>query len=141
MRPVASDGAIVAERALALVGTRYRPQGRSKRAGLDCVGVAAAALALDPERLCFGYALRGSSLAEIETELSANGLMRVWARRAGDLIVFQPGPVQLHLGICTAAGFVHADAGLRRVVERPWPAPWPIAGIWRAAAPPQCGDS
>ena len=28
-------------------------------------------------------------------------------------------------------GFVHADAQLRRVVERPGEPPWPVIGIWR----------
>lgn len=136
----AHRGAIVAERARTLVGARYRPQGRHRSDGLDCVGVAAAALALDCERLPALYALRGPGLAEIEAELSASALVQVSTPEAGDVLVFQTGPVQLHLGICTGSGFVHADAGLRRVVERPLPAPWPIAGVWRAADPVRSGD-
>jgi hypothetical protein len=38
---------------------------------------------------------------------------------------------QIHLGIRTAAGFVHADASLRRVVETPGMPEWPILGVYR----------
>ncbi|PTW48809.1 hypothetical protein C8J25_101308 [Sphingomonas faeni] len=51
------------------------------------------------------------------------------AQRAVKLVV--EGPGQVHLGIRTAAGFVHADASLRRVVERPGMPPWPLIGVWR----------
>jgi hypothetical protein len=30
-------------------------------------------------------------------------------------------------------GIIHADAQLRRVVERPGPLPWPEIGRWRLA--------
>jgi hypothetical protein len=32
-------------------------------------------------------------------------------------------------------GWVHAHAGLRRVVHMPGPSPWPIIALWRF-----CGD-
>jgi hypothetical protein len=41
--------------------------------------------------------------------------------------------MQLHMVVITPGAFVHADASLRRVVERPLPIPWPIVGVWRAA--------
>ena len=41
------------------------------------------------------------------------------------------GPGQLHLGVWTGEGLVHADAGLRRVVERPGVPPWRVLGMWR----------
>ena len=50
---------------------------------------------------------------------------------AGDVLLMAAGPGQIHLGIRTAGGFVHADAGLRRVVERPGMPPWPLTGVWR----------
>jgi hypothetical protein len=49
----------------------------------------------------------------------------------GDLLLVRPGAGQLHLMIRTHAGAVHADAALRRVVERPGAAPWPLVGAWR----------
>ena len=42
-----------------------------------------------------------------------------------------PADDQLHLGILTRQGFVHADACLRRVVETPGAPSWPVAGIYR----------
>jgi hypothetical protein len=51
---------------------------------------------------------------------------------AGDVLVLAPRRDQIHLGVFTGIGLVHADAGLRRVVERPLPLPWPILGIWRS---------
>ena len=38
---------------------------------------------------------------------------------------------QLHLGVRTRCGFVHAHAGLRRVVETPGMPEWPIAAVYR----------
>ena len=61
------------------------------------------------------------------------GLRRV--RRdpaAGDLVLLKSGPAQCHLAVMTAAGFVHAHAGVGRVVETPGPSPWPVLAIWEA---------
>jgi murein DD-endopeptidase / murein LD-carboxypeptidase len=119
----------VVERARALIGIRFRPQGRSPATGLDCIGVAAAAIDVrDPPR---DYALRGGSAARLGAALAAAGLRPVAAGRPGDVLVLAPGPAQLHLGILPGDRLVPADAGLRRVVERPGPAPWPILSIWR----------
>ena len=119
----------VVARARALIGVRFRPQGRSTTGGLDCIGVAAAAIdARDPPR---DYAMRGGSAGRLAAGLAAAGLRRVEAAVPGDVLVLAPGPGQLHLGIVTETGFVHGDAGLRRVVERPGPPPWPITSIWR----------
>lgn len=119
----------VVERARGLLGTRFRPQGRDPGAGLDCVGVAVHALGVAGVRS--DYRLRGGSPSELAVELEQAGLTRVASRAVGDLLVLSAGPQQLHLGIWTGSGLVHADAGLRRVVERPGPPPWPVLGAWR----------
>lgn len=119
----------VVAKAQALIGVRFRPQGRSATSGLDCIGVVAAAI--DAPNPPADYALRGGSAARLADGLAAAGLRRVAAALPGDVLVLVPGPAQLHLGIFTGGGLVHGDAGLRRVVERPGPPPWPIAGIWR----------
>jgi cell wall-associated NlpC family hydrolase len=119
----------VVQRARSLIGVRFRPQGRSPASGLDCIGVVAAAV--EAPAPPGDYALRGGSAARLAEALAAAGLCRVEAAAAGDVVVLAPGQGQLHLAVLTATGLVHGDAGLRRVVERPGPPPWPIASIWR----------
>jgi len=119
----------IVARARVLLGVRFRPQGRSAATGLDCVGLAAAAAGV--ERVRQDYALRGGSLARLNAGLAAAGLKQEEAARPGDILVMAAGPAQLHLGIFTGAGIIHADAALRRIVERPGPAPWQVLGIWR----------
>lgn len=124
---MANDGASVVARARALIGTRFRPQGRGD-AGLDCIGLAAAAL---NRRAPDDYPQRGGSLELLAAALRVAGLKPRRGRRAGDLLAMRSGPEQLHLGIWTGEGIVHADARLRRIVERPGEPPWPVIGIWR----------
>ena len=53
----------------------------------------------------------------------------------GDLLLVNPGPAQVHLLVFAGTrGFIHAHAGLGRVVRTPAPCPWSIAIIWRLAA-------
>jgi hypothetical protein len=53
----------------------------------------------------------------------------------GDVVMFQVGPNQFHLAIAArCGGFVHAHAGLRRVVLTSPPAEWRVAGHWRLSA-------
>ena len=128
-------GIDIAARACALVGTRFRPQGREPRHGLDCVGTAAFACGIPSERVPRDYALRGQKLAQIEHQLCDLGCRPVVGHvlELGDVVVCRAGPAQFHLVIITPFGFVHADAGLRRVVQRPYPIPWTLAGAWRLA--------
>ena len=116
-------------RARALIGTRFRPQGRNDGEGLDCVGVVAAAIGV--RNAPRDYAMRGGSAGRLATELDAAGLHPVESMEPGDVLVLEPGPAQLHLGLFTGTGLIHGDAGLRRVVERPLPLAWPLLGIWR----------
>jgi len=130
---MSARGHRIVARARALVGTRYRPQGRDPRFGLDCVGTAAAAAGIEAATLRRDYPLRGPRLAEVEEGLTDLGCFPVpWqSTEPGDVIVCRPGPDQIHLAVATEDGFVHADAGLRRIVERPGPVPWPLLGVWR----------
>ena len=116
-------------RARLCVGVRFRPQGRSLEHGLDCVGLVAIALRARDVRS--DYALRGGSIATIEAGLAAAGMAAVDVPHPGDVLVLRAGPEQWHLGIATDAGFIHADAGLRCVVETPGTPVWPQAGVWR----------
>ena len=118
----------IVARARALIGTSFRAQGRGGD-GLDCVGLVAAALGRGGVRR--DYALRGGCADALGAGLAAAGLARVEEAAAGDVIALRAGPGQLHLGLWTGDGLVHADAGLRRVVERPGEVPWPVLGVWR----------
>lgn len=126
---------IHADRALALVGVPFRPQGREAGRGLDCAGLAMAAFDLPPGLVRADYRLRGDHRAEIEDGLRRH-FRRVSGRqsKAGDLMLLSVSKDQCHLAVLTAAGFVHADARLRRVVETPGAPPWPIIGIYRRRA-------
>jgi len=127
---------VVVTAARAAVGAPFRLHGRDPSYGLDCVGLAAQALAAGgfdgpvPE----GYALRGGEAGTIAAMIAASGLAIVADTRAGDLMLCASGPGQLHLAIDSGAGFIHADAMLRRVIERPGPVPWPV--ILRLRLPP-----
>lgn len=120
----------VAEAARALIGTRFQAQGRGAD-GVDCVGLAAAALRAGGYAgpVPRGYRLRGGDPAAVTALLDAE-LARSDGAGAGDLLLCASGPGQLHLAIRVAGGIVHADAGLGRVVERPGDAPWPVIGAW-----------
>lgn len=123
-----AGGEVVAARARSLVGVRFRLHGRDPAMGLDCVGVVALATGLNAPT---GYALRGGSADGWSALLDNAGLERVRTARAGDVVLAEAGAGQFHLVMTTRSGFVHADAGLRRVVERPGAVPWPIVGRWR----------
>lgn len=125
MRPKAET---IVARARALVGIRFRPQGRSPETGLDCVGLVAAAIGADDAPR--DYALRSAPRERLVAALDARG-RRVGTPRPGDVLAMQTGPSQLHLGIMSEVGLIHGDAGLRRVVERPGPVPWPLLDAWR----------
>lgn len=115
------------------VGARFRLHGRDPVGGFDCVGLAAFALAgggfegMVPS----GYRLRGGDRERVVALIADLGLKAVVEGRAGDLALALSGPGQMHLAILTESGFVHADAVLRRVVERPGAVPWPMIGCWR----------
>lgn len=119
-----------AERARALVGTPFRPQGRSA-VGLDCIGVAIATYGLQQVRR--NYRLRGNHERKVRDYL--RGRFRQVASpqmRPGDLMLMRVADDQIHLGVRTHEGFVHAHAGLRRVVETPGNPEWPLIGVYRA---------
>lgn len=123
---------INADRAQALVGTRFRPQGRTPEHGLDCVGLLLCAFDLPRDLVRSDYRLRGEYRAEIEHGLRQNfrRIPKKW-RRDGDVMLFGVARDQLHLAIGTDAGFVHADARLGHVVETPGDPPWPLLGLYR----------
>jgi len=121
----------VVRRARALIGVRFRPQGRDRQAGLDCIGVVAMAFGLTAVRRDYG--LRSGDAVELNGEFAASGFLPIAATQAGpgDVLLVQAGHRQLHVVILTPEGYLHADAGLRRVVEVPTAVAWPVVGAWR----------
>lgn len=118
----------VIARARGCVGVRFRAQGCDPRHGLDCVGLVAVALA---RRVPADHPMRCADVARIARGAARLGLVRVSGSRAGDVVLFETGPGQLHLAIRSNDGIIHADASARRVVERPGDAPWPVRSAWR----------
>ena len=131
-RLATGSGERVAAAALAAVGARFRLHGREPASGLDCVGLAAWALRAGGYAgdVPTGYGLRGGDPVGITAMLDA-GLPRAGNERVGDVLLMRTGPGQVHLGVWTAAGLVHADASLKRVVVRPGAVEWTVLGRWR----------
>lgn len=126
-------GAELALAAEALVGCAFRLHGRDPATGLDCVGLLAAALG---RPLPGGYRLRMRALPDLSGVAEGCGFVAAAGGiESGDVLIVRIGPCQFHLLIAASpARFIHAHAGLRRVV--PWDAPldWPVVHHWRLAA-------
>lgn len=122
-------GKVHVERARALLGTRFRPQGRGAE-GVDCVGLILIAFGIAPDAVRRNYMLRGAHLDELQ-EVILRFFRKVRHARLGDLLLLAPSADQYHLAIHSGEGHIHADAGLRRVVETPGAPRWPIVGIYR----------
>lgn len=128
-------GLELAHAAETLAGAPFRLHGRDPALGLDCVGVVAAAFAragvpAEAPRL---YALRNAAIHQALAFAQRAGLTDCdGAVEAGDVLLVRPGPAQHHLLIAAERGrFIHAHAGLRRVVAMPGPLPWPTLRHWR----------
>ena len=118
--------------ARALVGVRFRPQGRSPELGLDCVGLVLCAFALPDDLVRRDYRMRGDHRGEMLAAL-AKSFRRIARarRRRGDVVLLKVAKEQLHLAILTERGFVHADARRGKVVESHGTPPWPILAAFR----------
>ena len=119
----------IVARARACVGARFKLQGRDPAFGLDCVGLAGWAFEVAADG---GYGLRGGDPDAIAARVEAAGVVpiAVAGAGAGDLVLIAAAPRQYHLAVLTESGFVHAHAGLRRVVETPG-RPDAVVRAWR----------
>ena len=127
-----------------LVGIPFRLQGRDPSTGLDCIGLVLASLAAAeiPLTLPADYRPQRRGFALPYEALAAAGLIAIRApRRAGDVLLLETGPAQVHAAVAVSRHrIVHAHAGRRRVVESPLPDHWRVLACWRPAANPQ-GDT
>ena len=127
----------LADAALTLIGAPFRLHGRDPATGLDCIGVFSAALAICGVRVRLPntYRLRGATLPDLARFAQHLDFERTTAAvQRGDVLFARPGPVQFHLMIATGGErYVHAHAGLRRVVLSPRPADWLVEQVWRSS--------
>lgn len=132
-------GEALAAAALTLEGVPWRLHGRDPLHGLDCIGLLSAAMAQagQPIVLPGGYPLRLTRLDGWLPDPRPLGFTGATGPvRPGDVVLTRPGPAQFHLAIAlTGDGreWIHAHAGLRRVVRSPDLTGTPIAR-WRLTA-------
>lgn len=130
-------GAAIAAAAQSQIGVSFRLHGRTPGLMLDCVGLVQAALTSAGYAACAptNYALRGDFVALASEYLATSGLTQQSQTEIllGDIVLVQCAPVQNHLIIAANGGFVHAHAGLRRIVFTPGEIPWPKLQIWRGS--------
>ncbi|MEY2943364.1 MAG: hypothetical protein RLY97_1378 [Pseudomonadota bacterium] len=135
MRVEQGFGQSLAGAAEALIGCRFRLYGRDPASGLDCVGVLAAALKSVGGVADFpcDYALRMRDVVGFVAQAEGLGFAAVVGEIArDDAVMVQVGPHQFHLAIAAGAGeFIHAHAGLRRVVKAALLPEWEMVGHWR----------
>lgn len=113
-------GDVLAAEAEKLVGRRYRLHGRDPRSGIDCIGLLGAAMAGAGRCIVLptGYPLRLNTLHRWLPDPKSLGFAATDGPfEAGDVVLTSPGPGQVHLAITgPRLTWIHADAGLRRVV-------------------------
>lgn len=120
----------IVKRARSLIGCRFRPQGRDPTLGLDCVGLVTHVFAIPTDLVRRDYRLRGRHRQELESEL-ARFLSPVANARPGDVLLCEVAARQMHLAIHCGGSFIHADAGLRLIVETPGKPRWPVVAAFR----------
>ena len=130
-------GADLARAAQDLIGAPFRLHGRDPASGLDCVGLLGAAMAACGQAISLptGYTLRLHDPAPWLLDPAALGFTATSAPiTPGDVVLLQLGAAQFHLAIAaTPRGWIHAHAGLRRVVLTPQLPEARIAHHWRRA--------
>lgn len=131
-------GLALARAAQSLIGIPFRLHGRDPATGLDCVGLLDAAMRLNGRHpaLPNGYTLRSLRCDGAETIAATCGFVPARGSSGpGDVLLVRSAPCQFHLLISatTPGAFVHAHAGLRRVVLGQIRADWPVTSHWRLA--------
>jgi cell wall-associated NlpC family hydrolase len=128
------SGVDLARAARALVGSAYRRDGRDPATGLDCVGVVAAALAaIGRAPLPPRSTQRRRALPDLDAIAADAGLQEITDDvTAGDILLVRCAPLQWHALVAVEPDrFVHAHAGLRRVVLGPADPAWTTTAHWR----------
>lgn len=120
------------------LGCPFRLHGRDPDTGLDCVGLVLCGLKLAGLKSVAPayYGLRNTNCEKQLAAIPASGFAPISEKpECGDLLVVHPGPAQWHLLVVTQGQqYVHAHAGLRKVVQSQLPTLWPIEQHWRLIA-------
>lgn len=126
------SGLCYVARARRLVGTPFRPQGRAPGRALDCVGLVLSTYEIALVAAPRNYRLKGKHFLLAQSCLLEH-FARVAAplRASGDLLLTQVSAEQIHFAIHGDRTFIHADAGIGRIVEVPGDVPWAILGTYR----------
>lgn len=120
------------------VGVPYRHQGRSRRTGVDCIGLIVAVaqrFELFPAhvRPPANYTRRPID-GQLERQVAAL-CTPIEAPEAGCLVLMRwnPRAPASHCGIITGENMVHAYGGNAKVVEHGFRGPWPrrVHSLWR----------
>lgn len=115
----------IADRALREVGTPFRLHGRQSKIALDCVGLVAVAVGpyITGQSVPTGYRFRGH-YTDLATEffgpLPFKNVELSVSFAPGDILLAEPCVGQLHFAVYSHKGWVHAHAGLKRVICAPW---------------------
>jgi murein DD-endopeptidase / murein LD-carboxypeptidase len=115
------------------LGVPFRLHGRLPGEALDCVGLVAVALGdIATQPVPIHYSLRGDFLELVAGFFTQKIFQECGAAfQDGDIVAVRTAPSQLHLIICASDGFVHAHAGLRKIVFTSGSPLWPVLGHWR----------
>jgi hypothetical protein len=125
----------VAASALQQIGTPFRLHGRVPGVAFDCVGLVAHCLSRNAISCTppTDYTLRGQYRERLERFFNSAGFTSVDVHNPcdGDIALACIFDRQFHLLIRASNGWVHAHAGLRRVVHTPDPIGWALLALWR----------
>ncbi len=133
---VSKAAAQIAAAAFDQLGTPFRLHGRMPNIGLDCVGLVhfAAAMAGYKRPCPADYSLRGDRQGDIVDFFDDPRFAKLNQTadfQIGDIVLVRCAPRQVHLLIYANNGWVHAHAGLGRVVWTAAALEWPIIALWR----------
>lgn len=143
-----STAARIAASAWQLCGVDFHLHGRDPAHGLDCIGLVEYCLHAADIRCTApnGYAIRGGSIAAFGDFFARLGFAQRDGDQAiasGDIVLARPGLGQWHLMIAVSDdragaaggakvhGFIHADAGLGKIVFMPGAPRWPLIAAYR----------
>lgn len=128
-------GEDLAQAAASLCDTPFRLNGRDTNYGIDCIGLLELALEKAGRKITLptGYTLRLSNPEAWLPDPAACGFAPASLPiQPGDVMLLRLGQAQVHLAVSGFDGaWVHAHAGLRRVVVSPTLPSGEVIGHWR----------